>query len=181
MPTLEEYTSYVFGEGLDQLDPEVLPKELDVLRFLVHSFDVSQAEVSRMDKVKRKAQVVNVVVSAVEKIWNGKGIPIRSHGAVYYLVKMLYERAEFVKLSKRRHVEDGDFIQDIINQHDKLFDISEKPKPVKKPEEPMDVDENVEEEEDLGKRKRKAPAWFGVGFYIQFRYPKLRYQNGFQY
>ena len=50
MPTLEEYTSYVFGASLEQLDPEVLPKESDVLRFLVHCFDVSQAEVSTMNR-----------------------------------------------------------------------------------------------------------------------------------
>ena len=69
MPTLEEYTSYVFGESLQQLDPNLLPKETDVLRFIVHCFDVSRAEVPRMDKKKRNADVIKTVLGAVAEIW----------------------------------------------------------------------------------------------------------------
>ena len=40
MPKLEEYTSFALGESLEQLDPDILPKEIDVMRHIVYLFDV---------------------------------------------------------------------------------------------------------------------------------------------
>ena len=126
MPKLEEYTSYAFGESSGSLDPDILPKEIDVLRYIVNCYDVSQAETPRMDRKKRIASVVNTVVAAVDEIWEKKSRPTRSHRAKYWLVKKLMEKAELVKLWKRRHEHDNVFIQEVREEHDKLFDISEK-------------------------------------------------------
>ena len=162
MPTLEEYTSYVLGESLQQLNPDVLPKEIDVLRYFVNCYDVSQAEVSRMDKKKRNTTVVKIVAGAVEEIWKNKSLPVRSPNAIYLLVKRLTDRAEFIRVSKKNHEFDVNWIQEVFQKHDKIFDIGEKPAMVSQ-EEPMEIDlhEPVLEEEVLGTRKRKAPSRLG--------------------
>ena len=67
MPTLEDYTSFALGKSLESLDPDILPNEIDILRFIVYCFDVSQAETKRMDRNKRAASVANIVVDAVGK------------------------------------------------------------------------------------------------------------------
>ena len=162
MPTLEEYTTYVLGESLQQLNPDVLPKEIDVLRYFVNCYDVSQAEVSRMDKKKRNTAVVKVVAGAVEEIWKNKSLPVRSPNAIYLLVNRLTDRAEFIRVSKKNHEFDANWIQEVFQRHDKIFDIGEKPAAISQ-EEPMEVDlpDPVPEEEVLGKRKRKAPSRLG--------------------
>ena len=156
MPKLEEYTSYVFGKSSGSLDPDVLPKEIDVLRYIVNCYDASQAQTPKMDKKKRTASVVNIVVAAVEEIWKKNSRQTRSHRAQYWLVKKLLEKAELVKVRKHRHETDDVFIQDVLAEHDKLFDISEKP--VREElDEAMEVEVPEVVEQDLGKRKRKAP------------------------
>ena len=79
MPKLEEYTSFALGESLEQLDPDILPKEIDVMRHIVYLFDVSRSEDTRMDTKKRKASVANIVVGALEEIWKNLSHPTRSH------------------------------------------------------------------------------------------------------
>ena len=160
MPTLQEYTKFVFGESIEQLNPNDLPKENDVIRYIVHCFDVSQAEVPRMDRKKRRTAVIKIVVGAVEEIWKNKSLPIRSHGAIYWMVNSLFDRVEFVKVSKSYHENNASFIQEVVKVHDKLFDISMKPVETKK-DEAMEVDlPEPAQEEVLGKRKRKAPKRF---------------------
>lgn len=168
MPTLEEYTSYVFGESLQQLDPKLLPKEIDVLRFIVHCFDVSRAEVPRMDKKKRNAAVIKKVLGAVSEIWKNKSLLIRSSGAIYWLVNSLVDKVDFVRVSKKNHEFDVNWIQQVFQQHNKIFDIAEKPAKDTPSAEAMDIDvpelpgtEQEEEGEVLPDRKRKAPKPFG--------------------
>ena len=173
MPTLQEYTSFVFGESINLLDPDVIPKEIDVIRYMIHCFDVSQAEVARMVRKKRRAAVIKIVVGAVEQIWKNKSLPIKSNGAIYWKVDSLFDRVEYVKVSKSYHENNVSWIQEIVKNHDKVFDISMKPVEVK-PDDAMEVDlpETVPEEvlaepEEilaepvqemvLGKRKRKIP------------------------
>ena len=116
-----------------------------------------------MKKKKRKSAVVNAVVTTVEEIWKGKGLPIRSHWAVFLRVEKLVDKVDHVKISKRRHETDSIFIEEIGKEHDKLFDISEKAAP-----EAMEVDvepgpsiaEPVKVVEDLGKRKINVPERF---------------------
>ena len=40
MRNLEEQTRYVLGNGTESLDPDVLPKEIDVMRYIgkIHTF-----------------------------------------------------------------------------------------------------------------------------------------------
>ena len=117
-----------------------------------------------MKKRKRKCRIVNAVVAIVEEIWKGKGLPIRSHKAVYLRVDKLVDKVEHVKISKRRHETDSIFIEEIGKEHDKIFDISEKAVP-----EAMEVDIEpgpIEAEpvevvmDDLGKRKITVPDRF---------------------
>ena len=79
MPTLEESTSFALGESLEKLDPNVLPREIDVLRHIVYLMDVSRSEVARMDTNKRKTAVSNIVVGEIEEIWKSKSRPVMSH------------------------------------------------------------------------------------------------------
>ena len=158
MPKLEDYTRYVFGESSGSLDPDILPKEIDVLRYIITCYDVSQAETPRMDRKKRIASVVKIVVAAVDKIWEKKSRPTRSHRAKYWLVKKLMEKAEHVKLWKLRHEHDNAFIQEVREEHDKLFDISEK-QVEEKLDEPMETEVPEVVVQVLGERKRKAPSW----------------------
>ena len=155
---LEENTHYVFGESLEKLDPDILPKELCVIRYIVHCFDVSHANVPRMDKKKRRSTICNLVVGDVVEIWKRQSLGIRSHRAVYHLVNKLIDRIDYVKVSKRYHENNIPWIQEVIKEHDKVFDIAEKP--VKEElDQPMDVDVPEVIEEDLGPRKRKIPKW----------------------
>ena len=173
MPTLQEYTSFVFGESINLLDPDVIPKEIDVIRYMIHCFDVSQAEIPRMVRKKRRNAVIKIVVGAVEEIWKNKSLPMKTNGAIYWQVNSLFDRVEYVKVSKSYHENDASFIQEIFKNHDKIFDISMNPVE-DKPDDAMEVDlpEPVQEEvlaqpEDilaepvqevvLGKRKRKIP------------------------
>ena len=167
MPKLEEYTSFALGESLEQLDPDVLPKEKDVMRYIVYLFDVSRSEVKKMDTKKRNAAVCNIVVGALEEIWKNKSLPTRSHGAVYWLVDSLVKRVEFVKVSKNNYENNAIWIQAIVEQHNKIFDIAEKPveanpAQVINQDEAMDIDlpESVEEEVVLTKRIPKPPKRF---------------------
>ena len=116
-----------------------------------------------MKKKKRRSAIINNVVTTIEEIWKGKGLPIRSHWAVYLRVEKLVDKVDHVKISKRRHETDSIFIEEIGKVHDKVFDISEEAAP-----EAMEVDvepgpseaEPVEVVEDLGKRKITVPDRF---------------------
>ena len=165
MPTLQDHTSYVFGQSIDQLDPDVLSKEIDVIRFIVHCFDVSYANVPRMEKKKRDGDVIKIVTGAIEDIWKRKSLPTRSHKAVYLKVKTLVERVEFVKTSKRRHENDAPWIEEVFQAHDKVFDISEKQvnekleEAMEIPEEAMEIPEEVVEVVENRKRNAPPPTW----------------------
>ena len=159
----QENTRYVFGESIEQLDPDTLPKEIEVLRYIVHCFDASYNNVPRMPKKKRTTAVIKDVVGAVEEIWKNKSLPTRSHGAVYWLVDSLVKRVEFVKVSKNNYENNAIWIQAIVEQHNKIFDIAEKPveanpAQVINEDEAMDIDlsESVEEVV-LTERIRKPP------------------------
>ena len=130
----------------------------------MNRFEASYAEVERMNKKKRRSAIINAVVTTVEEIWKGKGLPIRSHWAVFLRVEKLVDKVDHVKISKRRHETDSIFIEEIGKEHDKVFDISEEAAP-----EAMEVDvepgpseaEPVEVVvEDLGKRKITVPDRF---------------------
>ena len=131
----------------------------------VHLTDVSIVESPRMDKNKRKAATANIVLSALKKIWEKKSRPMRNDKAMYFLVKSLIERVDFVKVNVRRHENDTAWITDIVEGHDKVFDISEKQRVEVVSTEPMDVDIEPgptpsDTVENLGKRKRIVPERF---------------------
>ena len=130
----------------------------------VNLFDASYGVDERMPKKKRRSSVVNPVVTTIEEIWKGKGLPIKNHWTVFLRVDRLVDKIEYVKKSKRRHETDSIFIEEIGKVHDKVFDISEEAAP-----EAMEVDvepgpseaEPVEVVlEDLGKRKITVPDRF---------------------
>ena len=133
----------------------------------MNRFDASHAEDERMKKKKRRSAIINAVVDTIEEIWKGKGLPIRSHWAVYLRVEKLVDKVDHVKISKRRHETDSIFIEEIGKEHDKIFDISEKAapeamevdvEPGPSETEPVEVMEEVVE--DLGKRKITVPDRF---------------------
>ena len=149
------------------LDPDILPEESNVIRYVVFCHDVSLAENPKMKKKVRRASVVNIVASAVMEIWKKKSLPIISDKAVFCAVGRLMDKAENVKESKRRHENDSDYIQGILSKHNKIFDISKKPDVESEPmdasdNEPTAIVEDMElnepelEEVNLGRRKRKA-------------------------
>ena len=126
-------------------------------------FDASYDAEERMTKKKRRSSVVNAVVTTIEGIWKGKGLPIKNHWTVFLRVDRFVDKIEYVKKSKRRHETDSIFIEEIGKVHDNVFDISEEAAP-----EAMEVDvqpgpseaEPVEVVEDLGKRKITVPDRF---------------------
>ena len=79
---------------------------------------------------------------------------------MFHLVSKLIDRVDFFKTSKRRHENDASWIQQKVEQHDIVFDISEKM--VVELDEDMEQEVHevqVEVEEVLEKRETRAPAW----------------------
>ena len=134
-----------------------------VTNYFFCSWDASLAENPKLDIKTRRVAVAKMVVAAVMDIWNLKSRPIRSEKAIKGLVSRLFDRIEYVRKGKRHHETDAVWIQEIVEEHGKIFDISAKAvndnldEPV-----PMEIDEPVAVELDLGKRKRRAPVRFEV-------------------
>ena len=145
-PTLQDQTSYVFGNGIERLDPNTLPTELNVLRNYVYLFDASCAEKPRMVRKKRIAAVTRIVSNSLIDVWRGKSRDVRTEIAVYSLVRRLVEVVDVVKVRKANHETNLEFINDVINKHNKLCDISKKPDEVVA-DDPMDIDIDVGESE----------------------------------
>ena len=82
---LQDYTRYVFGDSISMLDPDILPEENNIIRYVVFCHDVSLAEYPNMRKKARKASVVKIVASAVVEIWKKKSLPIISDKAVFFI------------------------------------------------------------------------------------------------
>ena len=171
---LQDYTRYVFGDSISMLDPDILPEENNIIRYVVFCHDVSLAEYPNMRKKARKASVVKIVASAVMEIWKKKSLPTISDKAVFNAVGRLMDQAQYVKESRRRHENDLNYIQGILSKHNKIFDISKKPdiesepmdvtnvEPVAESMDAIELNEPEQEEVNLGTRKRRRTRRWAV-------------------
>ena len=156
------------------LDPDILPEENNIIRYVVFCHDVSLAEYPNMRKRARKASVVKIVASAVMEIWKKKSLPTISDKAVFNAVGRLMDQAQYVKESRRRHENDLNYIQGILSKHNKIFDISKKPdiesepmdvtnvEPVAESMDAIELNEPEQEEVNLGTRKRRRTRRWAV-------------------
>ena len=121
--TKYERLGSIFGEPIKSLDPSILPKKIDVIRFWMFLYDSARSSYkitsSEKDKVRKD------LLSSLVPIWEAKGLNICDKRGLERKYDRLISDADYLGKDPRCKKSDSVWIEKKRKEFDMIFDIGE--------------------------------------------------------